>query len=152
MSTNDCYHNVRTVSSILIQRELELIRQVCHYLDCVDKVEEMQNHFVFKDLVKKCLKAKKDENAPKKPRSSYILYCNSIRKEVTEKHSTLKMHEISKKLAERWNSETETVKQDFQNLAEKEKEQYQTEHEDYKMKLCEQNGSLSGVGSSNSSC
>ena len=151
MSTNDCYNNVRTVSELLIQRELELVRHVCHYLDCADKEEEVQNHFVYKDLVKKCLKAKKDVNAPKKPRSSYIMFCNSIRKEVTEKNPTLKMHEISKKLAERWSDATEEVKNEFQSLAEKDKERYQTELEDYKKKLSEQNGSLTGVGSSNSS-
>ena len=152
MSTNDCYNNVRTVSEILIQRELELVRQVCHFLDCVDKVEDAQQHFIYSDLVKKCLKTKKDVNAPKKPRSSYIMYCNSIRKEVTETHPTLKMHEISKKLSERWNGITDEVKKKFQEDAEKDRERYKTEHDVYKDKLCEQNGSLTGIGSSNSSC
>ena len=114
--------------------------------------KDAQQHFIYSDLVKKCLKTKKDENAPKKPRSSYIMYCNSIRKEVTETHPTLKMHEISKKLSERWNGITDEVKKKFQEDAEKDRERYKTEHDVYKDKLCEQNGSLTGIGSSNSSC
>ena len=103
-------------------------------------------------MVKKCLKVKKDENAPKRHRSSYILFCNSIRKEVTDKNPDLKMPDISKKLGERWGSATDEVKEEFQNLADKDRERYQTEFEEYKKSLSEQNGSLMGVGSSNSSC
>ena len=151
MSTTDCYNHIRTVDEILISRELELVRSVCHFLDCADRVDDVQNHFVYKDLVKKCLKAKKDDNAPKKPRSSYILFCNSIRKELTEQNPKLKMNEMSKKLGEKWSSVTDEVKKEFQELAEKDKERYEKELEQYKKELSEQNGSLTGVGSSNSS-
>ena len=153
MSTNDCYNFHRMASQMLIDRELELVKQVCSFKDMNPNAttEEVQEHFIYKDLVKKCLKAKKDVNAPKNARSSYILFCNSIRKEVTEQFPNLKMHEISQKLSCQWNDAKEEVKEEFKILAEKDKERYKTEMDAYNKKLHEQNGSLSGVGSSNSS-
>lgn len=153
MSTNDCYNFHRSVSQMLINRELDLVKQVCSFKDMNPKAttEEVQDHFIYKDLVKKCLKVKKDVNAPKNARSSYMLFCNSIRKEVTEKHPTLKMHEISQKLSEHWKDTKDEVKEEFKLLADKDKERYNMEIDAYKKKLHEQNGSLSGVGASNSS-
>ena len=150
MSTNDCYNYHRSLVQMSIDREKELVRQVCYYLDMPDKVEEVQKHFIYTDLVKKCLKVKKDENAPKKPRSSYIMFTNSIREEVTQAFPTLKMQEMSKKLSERWNNASEEVKEEFKMLAEKDRERYKAELEEYNKKLHEKDGSLTGVGSSNS--
>ena len=150
MSTNDCYNYHRSLVQMSIDRESELVRQVCYYLDCPDKVDDVLKHFIYTDLVKKCLKAKKDENAPKKPRSSYIMFTNSIREEVTKSFPSLKMQDMSKKLSERWHDASEEVKEEFKQLAEKDRERYQIELEAYNKKLHEQDGSLTGVGSSNS--
>lgn len=151
MSTNDFYNHIRDEVQRRTDRELELVRQVCFYLGREDMIEETQNHFIYKDLVKKCLKAKKDLNAPRKPLTSYMLFCQNIREEVTAANPTLKMHELSKKLAERWSAASDEVKEEFQKKADEEKDNYKKAEEEYKKKLHEQKGSLSGVGSANSS-
>lgn len=150
MSTNKHYNHIREIDERLTDFHLSLVKQVCHFLEKPDMVEAAQEHFIYKDLVKKCLKPKKDVNAPKKPLTSYMLFCQSIREEVTAKHPTLKMQELSKKLSERWASANEDVKADFAKQAEQEKEAYSKKFEEYTKKLTQQDGSLTGIGSTNS--
>lgn len=150
MSTTDSYNYIRALAQSATDRELDIIKQTCCFLGHADMVEEVQNHFVYKDT-KKNLKAMKDENAPKKARSSYLLFSNSIREEVMKANPNLDMGQVSKILGARWKSATEEVKEQFKADAEKDKERYRVEIEAYTKKLHEQNGSLTGVGSSNSS-
>ena len=150
MSTTDSYNYVRMLAQMTTDRELELVKHVCCFLGHEDKVDAVQSHFVYRDT-KKNLKAMKDDNAPKKPRSSYLLFSNSIRDEVRHENPKLDMGEISKILGSRWNSASDEIKEEFKVLAEKDKQRYKEEHEAYTKKLHEQNGSLNGVGSSNSS-
>lgn len=151
MSTNDFYNHVRSNAQRHTDYILELISHVLHFAERPELVEAAQEHFVYKDLVKKCLKPKKDEHAPKKPLSSYMLFCQDIRAEVTKKHPTLKMSELSKKLAERWSSAKDEVKEEFQKRAEEEKDVYAKAFDEYKKELHAQKGSMSGVGSANAS-
>ena len=150
MSTNASYNHVRAIAQMQITRECDLIKSVCHYLGCPDKADEVTSHFVYKDLVKKCLKAKKDVNAPKKAANSYQLFCNKHREAVAKKHPEEKMGGISKLLGKMWADTKEEVKQEFAKLAEVEKEKYAQAKADYDKQLSEQDGSCSGVGSSNS--
>ena len=151
MSTNDFFNFCGDIVQRVTDRELELIKQVCHYVGKEELIDEVQEHFVYKDLRKKCLKQKKDLNAPKKPRTSYMIFCADVREKVASENPTLKMTELSKKLGERWASTTDEVKEEFQKRADEEKEKYKQEEENYKKKLHEQKGSFSGVGASNSS-
>ena len=150
MSTNASYDHVRAIAQMQIDRECELVKSVCHYLGCADKTDEVTGHFVYKDLVKKCLKAKKDVNAPKKAANSYQLFCNEHREAVAKKHPEEKMGGISKLLGKMWSETKEEVKQEFQKLAEAEKEKYAIAKAEYEKQLSEQCGSCTGVGSSNS--
>jgi CRISPR/Cas system-associated protein Csm6 len=150
MSTIPHYDYIRRCAQMSIDRDLDLIKHVCNFLDCPARVEEVQAYFLDREVVKRCLKPKKDVHAPKKPRSSYILYSNSIRKEVTEEFPDLKMHEVSQKFGVRWGSASDELKNEFKVLAEKDKERYLAELEKYTKTLHEQDGSLNGVGASNS--
>lgn len=47
-------------------------------------------------------KAKKDPNAPKRALSSYMLFANDVRKEITTAEPTLSMVDVSKRIGERW--------------------------------------------------
>merc|ERR1711916_376216 len=85
--------------------------------------------------VKKERKAK-DPNAPKRPLSSYMLFCQEKREEVKSKNKDAKATEISKILGEMWSkvSDSEKKNQDMQEKAkaryEKEKEAYEKKHKD----------------------
>lgn len=60
----------------------------------------------------------------KKPLTSYVIYCNEKRSEITKKFPGLGPKVIMSKLGESWKSETDDSKNKWVKLAEKEKERY----------------------------
>jgi len=150
MSILPSYDFIRQQALMMTERERELVKNCCCYLGHSDKVEEVQAHYVYMDVGKN-LKATKDNNAPKRARSSYMLFSNDIRAEVMKENPKLEMGQVSKILGLRWKSVTDTVKEEYTQRADVDKERYTKEMDVYTKKLHEQSGGLSGVGSSNSS-
>lgn len=66
----------------------------------------------------------KDPNAPKRPMSSYMLFCNSKRAAVTKKNPSLKMTEIAPILAKMWKAISPSEKKKFDAQAAKAKKEY----------------------------
>ena len=86
---------------------------------------------------------KKDPNAPKRARSAYILFVNEQRALVIKENDDagkpkMKQTEIMSEVAKRWKEASESAKEKFHRLAEKEKERYQEEMAAYKQRLGEQ--------------
>ena len=54
----------------------------------------------------------KDENAPKKPKSGYMIYCQNVRNEIKGENPDKKMIEISKILGSTWKELAEEDKTD----------------------------------------
>ena len=81
---------------------------------------------------KKGKKKKKDPNAPKRPRSAYILYCQEHRKSVKESNPEFKPSELMSKLGEMWKGLSAGEKQEFVDQAEVDKERYNKERSSYK--------------------
>lgn len=82
--------------------------------------------------VKKSKKTK-DPDAPKKPVNGYLLYCSAEREHV-KKESGLSGKELKEKLTENWNGHRDSkdkVYKKYQTLADKDKERYKTENEEY---------------------
>ncbi|KAL3916329.1 MAG: hypothetical protein SGILL_005227, partial [Bacillariaceae sp.] len=71
------------------------------------------------------VKGSEATNHPKRPRSSYIFFCNAKRAAVSETVSGL--GEISKELARRWADLDDSSKKEFDEMAAADKERYQTE-------------------------
>ena len=151
MSTLGCYNYVRNQAQMAVDHEKDLIRKVCcfHGIHDQAEIERTIEHFVDTTLLKRCLKPKKDLNAPKRNLSSYMLFSASIRDEVTKANPGLDMGAMSKLIGEKWATAGEEVKAEFQKKAEADKDRYQQEMDDYQQKLYEQDGSLMGVGASN---
>lgn len=66
----------------------------------------------------------KDKNAPKRPMSVYMLYCNSKRAMVDKKHPNLKMTEKAGILAKLWNNATAGDKKKFEGQNKQSKAKY----------------------------
>jgi len=77
-------------------------------------------------------KKKKDPNAPKRPLSSYMLYCQDHRKEVVNDNPKEPVTEIAKILGKMWKKVGATEKKKFEKEAEKRKEKYTQEMKKYK--------------------
>jgi hypothetical protein len=80
-------------------------------------------------LVPKTKKAR-DPNVPKRPPTSYFLFCNEKRESVKKKNPALKNTDISKELGKAWTSLSEKEKKKYSDLALKEKEKYDVKMEE----------------------
>lgn len=74
---------------------------------------------------------KKDKNAPKRPCSGYILFCNDHRDELKKKKPDLKFNEVSSYLSEMWRDASDKVRTKYNELSEKDRERYHNEMKDY---------------------
>jgi len=78
---------------------------------------------------------KKDKNAPKRPTGSYFLFCNEIRKEVTEalpEALRKKISEAAKEMGKRWAALGDEKKQSYKDQSAKLKVVYDEELKEYK--------------------
>jgi hypothetical protein len=74
---------------------------------------------------------KKDPDAPKKPRSAYILFCSENRPKLQKKSPDLNTTQLTSKLGELWKTVSEKDKIRFNELAKKDKERYESEMQNY---------------------
>lgn len=76
-------------------------------------------------------KRPKDPNAPKKPTSAYIFFCNDKREDVKRKNPNMKVTEIIKEIAAEWRSTPDKKKSAYTKKAQQDKERYLKECETY---------------------
>jgi len=77
-------------------------------------------------------KARKvDPNAPKRPRSAYILFCKDEREKVKEEFPGLSQPEIMSKMGARWKTVTPKRKKKYEKMSQKDKERYGEEKKAY---------------------
>ena len=77
------------------------------------------------------VKRKKDANAPKKWKTSYILFCCDKREELKSKNPDMPATEITSELGKLWKSLTDKNKKKYQDLSAKDKIRYEKDMESY---------------------
>jgi hypothetical protein len=95
-----------------------------------DKVLEMIKAL---DKDSKKPKKKKDENAPKKNVSAWILFSKAERPKIKKEFPSMKPQEVMAELSKRWKiaKEDEEVMEEFAEKARQDKERYEEEKKDY---------------------
>jgi hypothetical protein len=83
---------------------------------------------------KKAKKAKKDPDAPKRPRSAYLLFTKDHREKVVKKYPTEKVTQIIQRLAKMWKEADDEEKKKYLSKAKKDQARYKTEMEAYEKK------------------
>jgi len=73
----------------------------------------------------------KDPNKPKRNMSAFFLYSNANRERVKTEHPEAKFGDIAKILSQEYKALPEKEKKQWEDLAEKDKERYKREMEDY---------------------
>jgi hypothetical protein len=76
-------------------------------------------------------KKKKDVNAPKRPRSAYILYCTDMREEVKRQHPEAKPAELMQLMGQMWNNLAGPKKQEYNEKAKEDKQRYNEQMKGY---------------------
>lgn len=72
-------------------------------------------------------KKERDPNIPKKPMTAYFLFMNAKRESAKKEDPSLTFGTLTKKLTEMWNALDATGKQEWQDLADKDKIRFQNE-------------------------
>jgi hypothetical protein len=81
--------------------------------------------------IKGTKKPKRDPNAPKRPRSSYILFSSDNRSDVKSDNPDMSATEITKEVARLWRDADEDVKSEYKEKALEDKKRYEEEMENY---------------------
>lgn len=99
---------------------------------------------IYRDDDVKSKRKRKDPNAPKRPRSAYILFVNDYRPKVVEetREEGIKQTEIMSRVAKLWKSCDEAEKEKYVQLAQEEKDRYQEAMTNYRMSLQAQGGDM----------
>ena len=134
------YHNMTvSINDALFSSHKDLIEKIVKEMGG-DKVKV--DELISKYLDKTDLKAKKDPNKPKRPKSGFLLYCDDERaKLIDKKKKALKKGEkfslgiVQKKLGEMWRKIPEIKKNKYLEQTEKEKEAYYDKITEYETSL-----------------
>ena len=118
------------MSKIVVSVQIDLLKNVVKELELSDeKFNELRDKFVDESTSK--MKVKKDKNAPKKPKTSYMFFCQEKRAEVQKKHPGKSMGDTSKILGEMWSKLSEKEKAKYVKMNEQAKEEYEEEMKEY---------------------
>ena len=142
------------MSKISIEKVIELFDfAVSKSTKKLDNEPEWFQNFqeLFKSSIEKKKKTEKDPNAPKKPLTSYIIFCGDKRKSVTSAQPTMAPKDVSKKLAEIWNALSDSEKAVYAKKAEAEKERYANEMKNYSSSSDDEESSSSSSSRSSKS-
>lgn len=158
------YNYLRKSAQVTLDREKDLVSQALAMAQVLvsadgntdtdtlvdpETVNKAQASLIDMGVVKRCLKSKKDPNAPKGIRSAYMLWCEANRTAVQEQHPTFKMTDIAKELGNLWKTVEDEVKAEFQEKSAADKERYAQEKEAYEQQLALATGGLTGAGATN---
>ncbi len=103
-----------------------------------------KEHTVNETTSKKKKKKEKDPNAPKRPLTTYMLYCKDMRQEIVKENPDKSVPEIGKILGQKYHKLSKSEKDSYVITAQRLKEQYDEDKVEYakKQKNEIQNASL----------
>jgi hypothetical protein len=81
----------------------------------------------------KKVKKQRDPNMPKRPATSYMLYCSETREKVKSENPDIKPKEITTRIGKMWNELSDKDKAKYNKKAEKERSDYNKKMDQYKI-------------------
>jgi len=105
--------------------------------DIIKSWQSKSNQFNLIEMIKRTMEEKskgKDPNAPKRPRTAYIFFCNDKRPKVREANPNMRMTEVTNELGKMWKNLKESKRQKYLEQAQKDRERYTSEMNQYKPK------------------
>ena len=133
MASNFFQNYTVDLNTMWYDSHAKLVKRLTAELGCPEKTDELIEKFLAKPLK---IKKQQDPNMPKRPKTSFILYCDDHRKKVMKKNPKIKMGEVMKELSKMWKSCSESSKKKYVDLAKKAKEEYEEKMEEYQSNNC----------------
>ena len=94
------FHNMTVdINQMWFKSHKDLIRKVARELGSVDKSDELIEMFLGPQTK---FKKHKDPNAPKRPKTGFLIFCDEFRGKVKDKQPDLQMCDVMKELGKIW--------------------------------------------------
>lgn len=123
------FHNrTSDINSLWYDSHKQLIEKVAIELDVYDRVPELIETILGKEHK---LKKYKDPNAPKRPKTGFLYFCDEFRPQITEKNPELKLGGIMKELGKLWGTYNDEEKEKYNFKYRESREKYEEELEEY---------------------
>jgi hypothetical protein len=109
------------------------VSEVMKALDVTDIKYELET-LITENMPKKAPskeKKTKDPNAPKRPKSSYLFFCDEMRAQIKSDNPDFKAVEVTKELGRLWKELGEEDKKPYEKKAKKAKKNYDSQMESY---------------------
>ena len=126
MASNFFQNNVVDLNNMWYNSHKKLIKRVLAEVDASDRQDEIIKKFLAEPLK---IKKQKDPLMPKRPKSSFLYFCDAHREDVRKKNSKLSMGEVMKELGKMWKDCKDTSK--YIKLATDAKQDYEERLEEY---------------------
>ena len=134
--TSLTFHNDTTsINHLWYESHKNVIANVCIQLGQSDKIEEITNKLLGEKMKMKILK---DPNKPKRPKSSYLFFCDEHRPSLMKKmrkKGKINLGDIAKKLGAAWKKLSEKEKVVFIEKSTNAKAEYEVAIEKYNSSL-----------------
>ena len=124
------YNHMANVTEIFYDSHRELIEKICIDLGAPDKIEDLVARYLDEKMK---LKPKKDPNHPKRPKTSYMFFCDEKRPLVKKKWPDMETAQVFKKLGALWQKEKSKTR--FEKMSEVDKVRYEEDMETYNNNL-----------------
>jgi DNA mismatch repair ATPase MutS len=135
MASLEYFNRQVALVDIFYDSHSDLIDKICGELGHSEKSEELKKKYLDRPLK---LKAKKDPNQPKKPKSSYLLFSDQFRKSNIETFHKKSVKETAKIIGSAWKALSQEEREVYENLSVEEKGRYKKEWEEYQQLLFNQ--------------
>jgi len=122
------YHNkLIEMTEVFYASHCELITSICIELGQPERIKDLQD----KLLDKMKLKAKRDPDEPKKPKTSYMYFCQAKRDSILKENPKILLGDQSKKLGSLWTLLSEEDRGPYIQLASDDRTRYEADIDNY---------------------
>ena len=134
MASQHYFNNLVSLNDMFYASHSDLLDRICIRLGAEDRADELREELLDNKFK---LKAKKDPNKPKRAANPYTFFSREYRDTFKKKNNGAKINftEMNKTLGESWRKLSDKKKKKYNDLAEKDKERYQNEMEQYNANL-----------------
>ena len=131
MASNFFQNNTLDLNQMWFTSHKKLIRRVLTETGQLEKYDELVLKFLGNQLK---IKKQRDPLMPKRPKSSFLYFCDTHRNEVRKENPKYKMGDIMKHLGKMWRECTD--KEAYSKMSEEAKTNYEENMEEYHNNNC----------------
>ena len=130
MTSLSFHNNTFDMNNTWYNSHKEILEKVAIELGCADKIDELSEKLLGPKLK---IKKHKDLNAPKRPKTGFMHFCDEFRSEIIKNNNELRLGGIMKELGRMWNECSDEDEDKYNMKYREHKHKYDEELEEYNL-------------------